>query len=474
MAILEFISIVSGGASIAGGVDVLQKHFTNSTPEELFKKSFVDAVKQIAPSLDDVADPKTIEVNHDTLNKVIISLEDIDINELVTQEGDERLAQATALFRDCITLPGCQLRNKDLLQRLQPVLERTFTNFYVRLPRNQQAANQLMLKYDSRQLEGQKHLSEQNQAILDGIQKLASKLPNLSSKQTDLIVSDAVDTALAKEHQLIINNAKDLLKNNQPETAFKQLDDLWQRIGNATSTSDISKFNILTNMAAAKFAINNDQEAAELLHEAFRYNSKDEKALSNRALAHLLCGKTEKAADYANQTLDKNPANVNAHVVLIHISAEEKPLEEVIAKVPDYLHKTAEIAHAFSDIAKEQGDLKEARKWREIMVEQDDAHGFKASLATILIEQVLVDRFDTYTKQFDDSQQEQLSRAVELLTEAWDSVSNTELRSVRVGWIINRSTALRLLGESDASIKDLDAAIEIEPLAPMLSMLYKK
>ena len=71
MTILEFVTIVSGGASIAGGVDVIRKHFTNSTPEDLFKKSFVAAVRQIAPSLDDVADPKAIEVDHNTLNKVI-------------------------------------------------------------------------------------------------------------------------------------------------------------------------------------------------------------------------------------------------------------------------------------------------------------------------------------------------------------------------------------------------------------------
>ncbi|MCY3551504.1 MAG: hypothetical protein OXH39_13670, partial [Candidatus Poribacteria bacterium] len=85
MPILEFITIVSGGASIAGGVDVIRKHFTNtnSTPEDLFKKSFVAAVRQIAPSLDDVADPKEIKVNHNTLNKVMASLKDMDINTLV-------------------------------------------------------------------------------------------------------------------------------------------------------------------------------------------------------------------------------------------------------------------------------------------------------------------------------------------------------------------------------------------------------
>ena len=473
MAILEFVTIVSGAASIAGGVDVIRKYFTNSTPEDLFKKSFVDAVKQIAPSLNDVADPKAIEVDHNTLNKVIDSLDDIDINTLATQEADERLAEATILFRDCINLPGCRLRNKDLLQRLQSVLERTFTNFFDRLPRNQQASNQMMLESDRRQLEGQEHLIEQNQAILDGIQKLDSKLPNLSGKHIDLIVSDAVDTALQKEHQLIVNSAKDLLQNNKPQTAFKQLDDLWQRIGNEVSTSGVSKFNILTNMAAAQFALNNQQEAAELLIEAFQHNSEDEKALSNLAFAYFLRGDMESAANYAKQALQKNRANINAHVVLIHVSSKKEPLEKIIAQIPDCLHETPEIAHAFSDTAKEQGCLEEAKKWREVTVKRDGAPGFKASLATILIEQVLDDPFNMYTKQLEDSQKEQLSRAVELLTEAWEYVANTELRSVRTDWIINRSTALRLLGKSQDVIKDLDVAIEIEPSDPMLSMLLK-
>ena len=464
MAILEFVTIVSGGASIAGGVDVIRKYFTNSTPEDLFKKSFVDAVKQIAPSLDDVADPKAIKVDHNALNKVIASLKDIDINKLATQEADEKLAEATTLFRGCITLPGCKLRNKDLLQRLQPVIERTFTNFFDRLPRNQQASTQMMLESDRMQLEGQKHLSEQNQAILDGIQKLDSKLPSLSSKHIDLIVSDAVDTALEKEHQLVINSAKDLLKNNKPQTAFKQLDDLWQRIGNEVSTSEISKFNILTNMAAAQFALNNEQEAADLIIEAFKYNSKDEKAISNRALAHFLLGETENAADYAKQTLKVNPNNTDAYVILVGISTEEEPLEEVIAKVPVDLHDNPQIAYAISDIAKQRRNFEEAKKWGEIMVahKQGDVPDFKAAFATILINRVLEDSLAAGTRQLTDPQKQQLREAIELLTEAWDSISKTELKEYRADWIINRGTANFHLGETKEATADLDTALGIE------------
>ena len=473
MTILEFVTIVSGGASIAGGVDVLRKHFTNSTPEDFFKKSFVDAVKQIAPSLDDIADPKEIKVNHNTLNKVIASLKDIDINELATQEGDEKLAQATALFRDCIDLPVNQLRvrDEDLLPRLRTVIERTFTNFYDQLPRNQQAANQIMLKSDRMQLEGQKHLSDQNQAIQNAVKELDAKVTDISNRHPNISIPDPVETAIAKEYQSEIDDIRVLLETYRPQSALDQFQKLKERIW--IGAPPIVRFRILTNMAAAQLALNNEQEAAKLFIEAFQYNSEDEKALSNRALAHHLLGETENAADYAKQTLEKNSVNINAQVVLIHISSKKKALEKVIAKVPDYLQETPEIAHAFSDIAKEQGNLKVARKWREIMVEQNDAPGFKASLATILIQAILDDRFDIYTKQFDNPQKEQLSRAIELLTEAWDSVANTELRVARTDWIINRSTAYRLLGESEAAIKDLDTAIEIEPLDSMLSMLLK-
>ena len=112
--------------------------------------------------------------------------------------------------------------------------------------------------------------------------------------------------------------------------------------------------------------------------------------------------------------------------------------------------------------------LKKQENGVKFMVKQKTDLGFKVSLATILIEQVLADRFDMYTKQIDDLQKEQLHRAVDLLSEAWDSVADTELRSARTDWIINRSTAFRLLGEAEASIKDLDTALEIEPTHPML------
>ena len=95
--------------------------------------------------------------------------------------------------------------------------------------------------------------------------------------------------------------------------------------------------------------------------------------------------------------------------------------------------------------------------------EQENVSNCKAALATILVDQVLDNRLAVLTKQLDDSQQEQLRRAIELFTEAWNCVANTELRTVWTDWIINRSTAHVHLGELKEAIKDLDTALGIEP-----------
>ncbi len=509
MVILELAltayGIIGTTASVISGIDFALKRWSKITVEDIFKKCLDDTLKECASSLvgfTGTHNPKTIRVDTDKLDSIIASLKDTDITELGSLKESERLTKITALFRDCITLPYHQLTDEDLEQKLRPVFEKTIVNFYNQLPFKQEAFNQIVLEFIQRssanqadaqallsdllkkiehvQLEVQERLIKEMQAVKDDTDVIketsranldvnrkvldqVAKLTNTVNRHLDISIPDDIEV----ERQSTINIAKDLLETHQPETAFKLLDTQRKRIWANASTSQ--KFNILTNMAAAQFALNNEQETARLLLEAFLYNPEEEKALSNCALAHLLLEETGKAADYARRALERNPANVNARVVLIAISADEETLEEVIAKVPECLRKTPQIAYAISDIAKQRGNLEKAREWREIMVEQEeDIPNFKAALATVLIEQILANEFTVFTKQLDDSQKRQLRRAIKLLTEAWNCVVNTELHAVRTDWIINRSMAYRLLGESELGIKDLDAALEIKPSHPIL------
>ena len=498
--VFKAYNIVGTGFSIIGGINHAIKHLCKTTAEELFKKSFVKVVKQYASDFADLTDPKTVKVDHHTFDNVMASLKDADEVQFTQLNESEKIAKITTLFRHCIIVPNHQLPNMDFEQRIRPIIERVIIDFYAQLPFKQEAFNQIVLEFiqnttteqantDSMLLDFMREIEqvqiEISERLTQDIQTI--KADNIEIKQNtretfdvvrdiksllDVNTTDLIKTEVAKEHQAEIDNARKFLNSHKPTTAFELLETLKKRI--SENASEDLKFSILTNMAAAQLAINEEQIAAELLINAFRHKPEDEIALSNRALAHYLLGEMEKALDYAKQTLEKDPADINAHVVLSHISSKKEPLEQVIAQVPDHLRETPQIAHAFSDIAKENDDLEEAKKWREIMVEQGDDPGFRAALATILIEQVLTDRFDMYTKQIDDSQREQLQRSVELLTEAWNCVANTEIRSVRTDWIINRSTAQRLLGNSEEAIKDLDTAIEIEsPESTLFSTLLK-
>ncbi len=504
MTILDLVftayNIVGTGFSIAGGIGLAIKKYCKTTAEELFKKSFVKVVKQYASDFADQTDPKTVEVDVNLLDKVITSLKDDDIVQLTQLSGSEKIAKITTLFRNCIIVPNHQLPTMDFERRIRPIIERVIIDFYAQLPFKQEAFNQIVLEFiqnntteqantdsilsdflneiEQVQIEVSERISQDIQAIKEDTEKI--KDDNKEIKQTTGETLDAVreikslldvntsTSIVAKEHQEQIDYARQLLKSHKPATAFELLETLKKRTWK--DASDDLKFSILTNMAAAQFALNNEEEAAKLLIKAFDFNREDERALSNRALAHLLLREVEKAEEYANQTLEKNSTNTDAYVILIGISTEEEPLDEVIAKVPDYLHNSPQIAYAISELAKQRENFEAAKRWGEIMVSQDQgsAPDFKAAFATILIKQVLEDNLAVGTSQLYESQKRQLRRAIGFLTEAWDCVSNTELKDYRANWIINRGMAHFHLGELTKATENLDTALEIEKSNPIL------
>lgn len=457
-------------ATIVRTINAL-KDSNNSTAEDLFKESCIEAVKQSAPDFADLTDPTEIGVDIDTL---VTLLKDIDTSTLTLLEENSALTKIAAIFEKCIILPGHQLTAADLTQRLQPVIKKTFAIFLQMLPRNQQATNETILEYARGQSASQDRLIRDTERIKENtsqigeINKTTQAVHDTLHRHLDISTSAAVEAALEKEYQSAIDNAKDLFRKNKPQSAIDSLENLKQRIWTHASSS--VKFSILTNMAAALFALNKKQEGAMLVLEAFQHNPEDEKALSNRALAHAFLGETKEAEKCAKKALEKNPMNIHAYVTLVKISTDEGKLAEVIAKVPEYLQEKPQIAYAISDIARQHEDLEEARKWRETAIASDHENipDFKAALAAILIEQVVNDNLAIHTRQLDNSQQNQLRRAAELLTEAWNCIVNTELHTALIDWIINRSTAYYLLGEWKKAIKDLDAALGIEPSYSLL------
>ena len=193
MTILELAfaayNIVSMTASIIGAIDVALRRLSKSKAENLFKKSFINAVRQSASnlaSLTETSDPETVQVDNNMLDDVITSLKDNNISTLTSLGENRKLIEITRLFHECIILPGHQLTSEELVQKIRPILEKTIADFYGQLPFKQEAFNQILFelentnqeelrallgdisdKIEKVQLEVQQHLSEHIQAIKD-------------------------------------------------------------------------------------------------------------------------------------------------------------------------------------------------------------------------------------------------------------------------------------------------------------------
>ena len=506
-------NIVGTSSSMIGALDVLLRRAKNITAEELFKNAFVDAVKANAKRLAHFTDTRTseaVEVDESMIDNVIASLGDREIITLTTLEENERLTKITSLFSKCIILPGNQLTTEAFEDTIRPIVGKTVADFLNQLPFNQGAFNEFLLesthtttsnqaalsaefrifldKFETESLRFQNRIAEITQAIkndaaeiketthanlgvsletLGVVHEIRTQISSASNSNINAIVADAV----AKERLKEIHNARELLDNGKPCAALELLEKLKQR--SWTEAAPNTRYRILTAIGEAKLALNKERQAAILLLEAFQYNSEDENALVNRSLAHFLLGEHKKAADYAKKTLEKNEANTSAYTIVVAISEDEETLEKVISKVPEYLRETPLIAQAISEVARQRQDFEQAIKWGETSVSraQDGVANYQAALARILIEGVLNNRPAVLSQQLNDFHKEQLKRAVELFTEAWNSVVNTEIRTVATDWVIWKCTALELLGEYSAAIEALNTAIQIEPA---YSVLYMK
>lgn len=507
--ILQSINLGGSIASIIGGINAALKRFTKSTAEDLFKKSLVKAVKENAKYLarfTETRNPETVRADCDMIDDVIGSLKETDLFVFTSLTAHESLAKITSLFSKCVIVPGHQYTPSDFERKIRPIVEWGIADFYQQLPFNQEAFNQIALEFIQENDTNQAELCRLYRAFLEKfdeikfdvqerftaikndtteiketthanlgvsletlgvVHEIRTQFSSASNSNINAIVADAV----AKERLKEIHNARELLDNGKPCAALELLEKLKQR--SWTEAAPNTKYRILTAIGEAKLALNKERQAAILLLEAFQYNSEDENALVNRALAHFLLGEHKKAADYAKKTLEKNEANTSAYTIVVAISEDEETLEKVISKVPEYLRETPLIAQAISEVARQRQDFEQAIKWGETSVSraQDGVANYQAALARILIEGVLNNRPAVLSQQLNDFHKEQLKRAVELFTEAWNSVVNTEIRTVATDWVIWKCTALELLGEYSAAIEALNTAIQIEP---DYSVLYMK
>jgi tetratricopeptide (TPR) repeat protein len=301
--------------------------------------------------------------------------------------------------------------------------------------------------------------------IANSIDRLANLTAVLAEQKEGSATSPENDVhpVVVTEYQAELDHSKLLINTYKYRDCIAYLETLKARIW--SSAPAIIKFRLLTNLAAAKIKIDQNEEAARLFIEAAQYNPEDEKALTNVALGHLVLGQTENAIVTIKRVLEKNPASGNAYSIYVQIPIPDGTLDSAISKVPSAFRTLPEVAYVLGIVAHKNGDSEQARYWLEAALtgDQQNIPEIKGTLGGLLLESLLKRQAVVTYEQLTDEQKAEVVRAKELLTGAWDRVANTDLRKTGLLWLANRGLAKKLLGDLKGAIQDFDIALAEDP-----------
>lgn len=299
---------------------------------------------------------------------------------------------------------------------------------------------------------------------------LTDQLITITSRKNESppgVAGTDIPADVLTEYQAELDHARDLLNSYKYKDCIEYLDKFKNRVW--SSAPPIIRFRLLTNIGAAKVKLDEQQEAARLFLEAVQYNPNDEKALTNAALAYYLLGMFEEALTYVRRVLEQNPVNVNAYITYIQIPLPDATLETALSKVPESFRSIPEVAYVLGLTANKNGKLSETYFWLETAVRNDKENipYLRGTLGGIILDSLTRQQAIVSYEQLNEVQRGQLLEAKRLLTEAWDRVADTDIRSHSLQWIVNRSFANKLLGDVEGAIKDIETALSVEPSNPV-------
>ena len=276
--------------------------------------------------------------------------------------------------------------------------------------------------------------------------------------------ADALPSLINQEHyQSELNYARNLVNGVKPNQALEYLTDCRDRIW--SDAKPPVRYRILHYQGFANYLLGRNPEAGRNFLEALQYNLNDETALAFAALGCMLLGDNERAADYAKQALSRNPSNGKAYATLVRTIDTGQPFDQLLEAVPEPYRRLPEAAIGLSEVARRRGMLAEAEQWCRLAIEEEqenwaDPHGV---LGEILMQQAFLDGPVVPGLKISEKRREQLEAAEASFTQAWERVAQTEIKSTRVSWLVNRGAARCLLGRMEDGAQDYDAALILDP-----------
>jgi len=270
--------------------------------------------------------------------------------------------------------------------------------------------------------------------------------------------------ALVEEYKNELEYAKKLLDQNKPKSALDYLDhfnkEKWDMI-----TDPIVKYHLLKYLGGAHLQLDDNENASRMLIEALQYNPEDEKAQGNAALAYLLVNDFDRCQKLIDTILENNPANTRAYSLSIQSKDSSVAFEAIVDTIPKTYRSNPEVAMALGRAAHIRKLFDDAIEWLRVSIEsnQEDWPEPRGLLGAVLLEKHLLKHSLTPHMFLEESERKGIEEIIDLLSQAWNRISDTEIKGTRLFWLANRSLAKSIVGDLGGAIKDIDIALAEEP-----------
>jgi tetratricopeptide (TPR) repeat protein len=279
-------------------------------------------------------------------------------------------------------------------------------------------------------------------------------------------------SSLIGERHQRIDYAQTLIKQGQFNQAVQYLEslkaELWYQL------DDILKYRLLTNLGMAKLGLDesSDAAAAKFL-EARQYNPQDDTALALAAMGYVFQQDYSNAENFIEKALQKNPANALAYSLRVRIASVTESIESVLEQIPPPYHECLDVLVAVGEAALKRGLYEKAEECWQAALNNNNGSSMdsvKAFLGVALMEPITQNYPLIAAGQLLEFQKHSLERAVSLFTEVLGGiyVNPNDLSHLKFTALVNRAGTLRLLGQYDEAIRDIEMALMTKNEEPHL------
>lgn len=250
-----------------------------------------------------------------------------------------------------------------------------------------------------------------------------------------------------------------LIDEGEIPSALKQLEKLKSEKWSGASRSE--RYRILVGIASAKLKLGLQEDAGNILLDAYNECPEHEKAQKNRVTGLLLTKNFKEARALAQKLLEEDPGDAYTASVLIQSYIDDGTDDNLLSMVPADLHETVEVYTAYANYLRTRGNSEWKKVAKAAAVKYPHDRMIKLFSAEAILDLICNDKDAMVGGPFNIVNREEFKKAV-------DDLYSEAREALEKGFILpstahNSVLALRLANDTSKATEILDAAIEQHP-----------